>query len=152
MVKQRVPNQTKQTPNRDVNAANRVAMAIKLRAQKLTYEEIARQCGYSGASVCRKAILRELDRCVVKNVDELRTQELSMLDHIHAEIYPMIFDHENKGRLFAVDRVLALADHRAKLLGLYTPTGTNVAAAQVIIREMPHGYMSLPTPAQEQRV
>ena len=66
--------------NRDVNAAQRAALAVKLRTSKLTYDQIARQCGYSDRASARKAIMRELERVVVTNVDELRREELATLD------------------------------------------------------------------------
>src|SRR5258707_7291634 len=80
-------------PNRDVNAAQRAVLAVQIRAQMLTYEDIASRVGYSNSSVCRKAILRELDRCVVKNVDELRIQELSMLNLMHTEWWQLSMDY-----------------------------------------------------------
>ena len=63
-------------PNRDVNATQRVTLALTLRARKMTYESIAAQCGFANASSCRKAVMRELDRCVVKDVTALRMEEL----------------------------------------------------------------------------
>src|SRR5260221_14717688 len=89
--------------NRDVNAANRASVAIRLRAQMLTYDEIAKRAGYSGPSAARKAIMRELDRTIVKDVDELRTQELSMLNQMHAECWELFIDKKSRGRLFAAD-------------------------------------------------
>ena len=105
-------------PNRDVNAAQRASLAVKLRASRLTYEQIAVQVGYGNASVCRKAILRELDRCVVKDVTELRVEELSMLDQMHTECWTLFMDKANKGRLFAVDRLIQISEARRKLMGL----------------------------------
>lgn len=124
-------------PYRDINAATRAAMAISLRAQKLTYEVIAERTGYGSASACRKAVMREMDRVVVRNVDALRNEEIYMLDTIHATIWPLIFpveigpdedleDYEIeeakqksvKANLSAVDRILAISEARRKLLSL----------------------------------
>lgn len=113
--------------NRDANAANRVALAVQLRAQRLTYEAIAQQCGYKSIGACRDAIMRELDRRIVKNVDELRREELDMLDQLHCAVWPLAVPGpdavDSKGRkkqpyLEAVDRVLAISERRSKLLGL----------------------------------
>lgn len=103
---------------RDVNAATRATLALQLRAKKLSYDEIAKQCGYASRGACHDAIMRELDRVVVKNVDELRTQEADMLDQLHTVCWEMAMDKSNRGRLFAVDRVLAISERRAKLMGL----------------------------------
>lgn len=109
---------TKGTTTRDVNAAMRAAMALKLRAQKLTYDEIAHQCGYADRGACHKAVQRELERVVVENVEELRREECMMLDTLHSEIWPLAIDKENKSRLFAADRLLTISEHRRKLMGL----------------------------------
>lgn len=125
---------TTQVVNRDVNAATRAAMALDLRAQKLSYDEIAKRCGYADRSACRKAVMRELERSVVGNVEELRREEAAMLDKLHEEVWPLVLDKANKNRLFAVDRVLHISERRSKLLGL--DQGNNVvAAAQVIVRQ-----------------
>lgn len=106
-------------PTRDVNAAQRVALAVKLRSAKMTYEAIAKQCGYANASACRKAVMRELDRCVVKNVEALRIEELDSLERLEQECWKRLYDKNyEKSMLFAVDRIIAVKDRRAKLMGL----------------------------------
>lgn len=129
----------KGTTTRDVNAALRASQALKLRAQKLSYDEIAKQCGYGSRGACHVAVQRELERVVVQDVEVLRTEEASMLDVMQAEIWPLMLDKTNKARLFAVDRILAIAERRARLLGLDKTTGS-VAANVVVIREAPAGY------------
>lgn len=112
---QRVTN----PPTRDPNAAQRVALAVKLRATRMTYEAIAHQCGFSNASACRKAVMRELDRVVVKNVEELRTEEMDSLDRLESECWKIFYDKDRaKGQLFAADRILQIKAQRAKLMGL----------------------------------
>jgi hypothetical protein len=130
--------------NRDVNAAQRAVEAVKLRAKKLTYDDIAKQCGYANPGACRKAVLREMNRVVVTNVEELRREQLYELDQLQAEIWGLATDKGYKGRLFAVDRLLAIMKRRAELMGLDQSTGTAIAAAQVIIREVPGGYLTGP--------
>jgi hypothetical protein len=127
--------------NRDVNAANRAVMAVQLRAQMLTYEEIAKRAGFANAGTCRKAIMRELDRTIVKKVDELRLQELSMLNQLHDEIWQLFINKANKGRLFAADRILAISERRSKLMGLDIKADEAISANMVVIREVPNGYL-----------
>jgi len=55
-------------------------------------------------------------------------------------------DENNKGRLFAVDRLLAIAERKARLMGLDVPTNTNINAQQVVIREVPPNYLGQPIP------
>jgi hypothetical protein len=137
-------------PNRDVNAATRSALAVSLRAQKLTYEEIAQRSGYSNASACRKAIMRELDRCVVKNVEELRAEEMNSLEQLERECWKRLYDKNyEKSMLFSVDRILMIKERRAKLMGLDIPRDSNENIAQVVIREVPAGLLPMPLPVVE---
>jgi len=102
--------------NRDINAVQRVALALKLRLEKKTYDEIATQCGYSNAGSAYNAVKREMDRRIVGNVDDLRREESLILDALHNAVMPLVT--ADKCNLFAVDRVLAIMDRRARLLGL----------------------------------
>ena len=129
---------------RDINAAQRVKLALKLRAQKLTYEEIAQQCGYANRGVCHNAVQREMQRILVEDVEELRREELAMLDILHKEMWQMAMDKDNNYRTFAVDRVLSISEARRKLMGLDIERESNIAAAQVIVRELPAGYLTQP--------
>lgn len=106
------------TTTRDVNAAQRAALAIKLRASKMTYEQVAQQAGYADRQAAHKAVQRELQRAVVSNVDELRREESVTLDIMQTECMKMFLDKDNKGRLFAADRILVIMERRARLFGL----------------------------------
>ena len=131
-------------PNRDVNAANRCTLAIKLRAMKMTYEAIAAQCGYANASSARKAVMRELDRCVIKNVEDLRTEELDSLEQLELVCWKRLQDKDySKSMLFAVDRIIAIKERRAKLMGLDTKI-EDTPMPQVVIEEVPYGYLEGP--------
>lgn len=127
--------------NRDATAAQRVSQAVQLRAQRITYEQIAWQCGYANPGACRNAVMRELQRVVTPGINNLRLEELSMLDQLHAEVWPLVLDKENTQRLFAVDRVLAIAKRRAELLGLDTPVKVADHKNVVVIREVPMGLL-----------
>jgi len=134
---------------RDVNAAQRAQMALQLRAQRLGWDEIAAQAGYASRGAAHNAVMREMDRAVVKNVDELRTQELHMLDVMHREVWQLFMDKKNRGRLFAVDRILAIAERRARLMGLDLSNDNAIAAAQIIVQEVPSQYLTGPAPVTE---
>lgn len=119
---------------RDVNAVKRVELALKLSAQHVSYDEIARQCGYGSRGAAHNAVMRELDRVVVKNVEELRQRDLHMLDVMHGEVWVLFMDKKNRYRLAAADRLLNIAERRARLMGLDTATDA-VAAGMTVIRE-----------------
>ncbi len=112
--------ETQGVQKRDINAAQRVALAVKLRTQKVKYDDIAKACGYSNAGAAYKAVQREMQRVVVVNVEELRREALNNLDMMHAECWKIILEKEAKGsnKLFAMDRLVAIEDRRAKLMNL----------------------------------
>jgi len=107
---------TQRVQQRDANAAERVSLALKLRLEKKTYDEIAKACGYTDRASAYNAVKREMDRRIVGNVDDLRREESLILDALHNAVMPLVTDI--KCNLFAVDRVLAIMDRRARLLGL----------------------------------
>jgi len=113
--KQRVSNSPQ---NRDVNATKRAVLAVELRAQRLTYQEIADRVGYGSPTACRDAILRELSRVVVSAVEHLRTEELDMLNRMHSECWQLFMDKSNRSRLFAADRLISISEARRKLMGM----------------------------------
>lgn len=121
---------------RDVNAAGRVEVALKLRAQKIGYEEIARRAGYANAGTAYKAIMRELERRVSSNVDHLRREENELLDALHARVWPLAHpdDPAAKPNLFAVDRLIAISEARRKLNGLDSKADGGAIAAEIVIR------------------
>jgi AraC-like DNA-binding protein len=133
-------------PPRDINAAQRAAVALQLRAQKLPYEEIARRCGYASRSAAYRAIQREMDRTIVANVEQLRQEEMLLLDQLQAEVYALAFDRENRSRLFAIDRLLQISDRRCRLMGL-DRSPDDAQFGQVVIREVPAGYLAVATAA-----
>jgi hypothetical protein len=129
---------------RDANAAQRAALAVKLRTQKVKYDDIANMCGYSSAQSAHKAVQRELERTVVENVDELRREELESLERLEFECWKIFQDKERKkGQLFAVDRILSIKDRRAKLMGL-DRLREEAVGAMVVVREVQNGFLGSP--------
>lgn len=136
-------NQATRNPTtRDVNAARRVSMALELRAQKVKYEEIAQRCGYGTPQAAHKAVMRELERTVSTNIEKMRREELDSLERLECKVWHRLEDvRYEKSMLFAVDRILAIKERRARLMGLDTPTDSAVFANQIVIREVPQGYL-----------
>jgi AraC-like DNA-binding protein len=134
---------TKGATTRDVNAAQRAVLALKLRSQKVTYDDIARMCGYSDRGAAHRAVQRELGRSVVESVEELRREELDSLERLELECWKRLQDKEYaKSMLFAVDRIVAIKERRAKLMGLDVPTDKAMIGNMVVIREVPNGYLA----------
>jgi hypothetical protein len=135
----RTDSNTQEVISRDVNAAVRVVEAIKLRQAGWTYERIAHQCGYANPGSARNAVQNELDRVIVQSIDEWRNDHTSRLEKMHEEVWALALDKSSRGRLFAVDRLLMIAEREAKLLGLDVKTEDQ--GPQVILEEVPIGYM-----------
>ncbi len=128
------PQRGTNPPTRDVNAATRAVKALQLRAEKLTYEEIAHRTGYGNASACRKAVLREMHRVVVTNVEELRHEESAMLDIMHSKCWQKFMDEKNPWSYSEVDRILRISEARRKLFGL-DAKNDDIMAGVTVIRE-----------------
>lgn len=130
--------------NRDVNAALRVADAIKYRQAGWTYERIAAKCSYANPGAARNAVQRELNRVIVQGIEEWRNDHLSRLEKMHEEAWELAMDRKSRGRLFAFDRLLAIEERQAKLLGV-DARAEEINGPQVIIEEVPAGYLKGPS-------
>ena len=104
------------TSPRKVLAASRSAEAMKLRMAGHSLAEIAVKLGLKGgAGAVHKAIVRGMELSIVEPAQELRALELARLDALWRNLWA------RKGNLGTVDRLLKIADQRAKLLGLHAP-------------------------------
>jgi len=95
---------------------------IELRRTGATWAQVANALGYAGASGAYKAYQRAADRMVHPKLDEYRDIELATLDSLQLQIYQDARENNN-GRLELrqIDRVLAIHDRRARVLGLNAP-------------------------------
>jgi len=140
---QRKKTDKQEVVNRDINAGKRAAQALELRAQLLTYEEIAHRCGYASPGAARKAILREMDRTIVRNVDELRDAELHMLNTLHAKCWQKFTDPKNAWAHTEVERIVKISERRSKLMGMDVPIDQAMSQNVTIIREIPSNYLGV---------
>ena len=136
---------------RDSKAALRRAEAARLRAERLTYEEIARRLGYSGRQAAKAAVDQALLETQQEACDALRIVELQGIDLIEVEAWKVLrnthylVDHgrvvldpatalpllDDGPVLAAIDRILKCKDRRAKLLGLDAPTRVEISETSV---------------------
>jgi hypothetical protein len=140
----RTQSNTQEVINRDVNAAVRVVDAIKYRQHGWTYERIADKCGYASPGAARNAIQNELNRVIVQEIDEWRNDHISRLEKMHEEVWLLAMDKKAKGRLFAFDRLMAIAEREAKILGLDAKS-EEASGPQFIIEEVPVNYLEGPS-------
>lgn len=99
------------------SAREREARALDLRLLGYSYDRIARELGFAHRSAARKSVERALKAIPREAALELRQIELERLDLAQQRIAKQIMS----GHLGAIDRLLRIMDHRAKLLGLYEP-------------------------------
>lgn len=98
-------------------ARAREAKALDLRLLGYSHERIARELGYQHRSAAKKAIDRALAAIPREAAIQLRDIELERLDLAQRSLADKIVH----GNLGAIDRLIRIMDHRAKLLGLYEP-------------------------------
>ncbi len=109
---------------RRLTAAQRADAALQMRLRRATYREIARAVGYSSPGNAYRAVEREIAKVPREHAKQLRTQELETLDAVQARIMGLILDGKSPD-LWAIDRVLAIMDRRARLMGLYDAVDTS---------------------------
>lgn len=101
-------------PVPDAEQLQREGQALELRRAGLTYDAIAERLGFANKGGAYKAVKRALQRTLQEPADELRALEVDRLDRLQAAIWPKAM----RGDTAAVDRVLRIAERRARLLGL----------------------------------
>jgi hypothetical protein len=111
-----------QAPKPEVLEKERQVVA--LRAQGMTWAQIADSVGYADASGSRDAYMRAASRVVVDDINEMRNLELQRLDNIQSAHWLNAMG----GDVSAANLVLKVIESRRKLLGLDAPTNINVKA------------------------
>lgn len=124
---------------RSADTAARDAQATELRGRGCSYQAIAEALGMSDRSAARKAVERALAATVAEPAEELRRLQLAQLDKLSRNAWRvldtphplvsagkvMTFDgvplRDPQPLLAAIDRLLRIAERRARLLGLDAP-------------------------------
>ncbi len=101
----------------ELDARLRESKVFELRIQGFTFEQIAVEVGYQGASGAWQAYKRAKESFIFESVEEVRQLELMRLD----EMMFALWDRAIGGDLPAASCVLKIMDRRAKLLGLDKP-------------------------------
>lgn len=107
---------------RRIAAAERAANALRLRKAGVTYEMIASTLGYSSRQAAHRAVMRALDRTIQEPAEDLRKLELERLAELQRVLWPKALEADTR----SVDRVLAIMERRARLLGLDAPVRAEV--------------------------
>lgn len=96
--------------------------AAVLRASGMTYQQIANACGYANHVGAMKAVDAAMRRNVYDAVDEVRRVELARLDHITAQLWPVIEGNNGvNAALRATEQYMRVSERRARLTGMDAP-------------------------------
>jgi hypothetical protein len=101
----------------EIDARKREARVFELRIQGFTFEQIASEVGYQGASGAWQAYKRVKETLIFESIEEAQQLELMRLD----EMMFALWGRAIGGDLPAASCVLKIMDRRAKLLGLDKP-------------------------------
>ncbi len=110
--------------SRRIQSAERQKTALELRKRGGSFDNIAATMGISKSTahnLVHKAI-DQLKTTTLKKAEELKVLDLERLDSMLVGIYPKATAGDAK----AINAVIKLMDQRAKLLGLYAPTKSEV--------------------------
>jgi hypothetical protein len=118
---------TKRKPSTKTATARSLVLQVKaldLRRAGTSISAIGRKLQISKTHAYRLVVtaMDDTRKQIGASADELRAEELSRLDGMLAKVYPKAA----KGDLPCIDRVLKIAERRARLLGLDAPTRTAI--------------------------
>ena len=117
----------------DPDAKTRVAAAINLRRRGVHWDSIAQQCGYSGKASAYNAVKRELQRNIATEIEMWRLEQLERLQALWVAIWPNGVTGFDPGAI-AFDRLMAIMDHEAKILGGYAQADASSGGNQPVRR------------------
>src|SRR6266699_3917636 len=118
--------------SRDVNAAQRVQTALKLKLEGHNWDQVAALAGFASRGAAHHAVMRELGRCITHDVEELRTQQLYMLLQVQARCYKSATDENDKAWGWSADRVERYSRRISELMGLDIPVD-NALMSNIVV-------------------
>ena len=118
---------------KQLSIQRRAEEAYRLRCKGSTWEEVARACHFRNGNVAASEVRIMLTKMQVRMDNESRVEILNMemdrLDSLQAAVWDQAMDGDYK----AVDTVLKVMNHRAKLLGLDEAQPTNVTNTTILV-------------------
>jgi hypothetical protein len=88
--------------------------ALRLAAEGLSFEQIAREVGYSHRGSAHRAVFKALEEHEVEDVAQLRAMEVARLDALQAALWPKV----EKGDVAAIAAAVRIVEARARISGL----------------------------------
>lgn len=127
------------------------AKLLRLRAARMTYEQMATELGYADGSGARQALMRALDRHEAENARQLRDLENMALDSDERVLRTIIGDTTagHAARIRAIDARTRLSARRARLNGIDAPVQVQLSAGVAAdladaLRELDETYGYVP--------
>lgn len=112
-----------------LSAAKRAAKAADMRVQRYSWDTIAEKLGYKNGPTARMSVQRYMERLPMESVETLRQTELQGLDD--AEV--ALADRVRDGDIKAIEAMLKIKHHRARLVGLYNAGLDTVLDAELMV-------------------
>ena len=112
-----------------LGAAQRVAKAAEMRVQRYSWDTIAERLGYKNGATARKSVQRYTERFPMEAVEDLRAHELQSLDLAEQALAERI----RNGDIKAIEAMLKIKHHRARLAGLYTESGAVALDTELMV-------------------
>lgn len=108
----------------------RGARLLRLRAARMTYDQIAQEEGYADKAAARNALMRALARHEAENARELRDLENMALDDDERVLRSIILNTSlsPSTRIKAIDSRVRLSARRSRLNGLDAPVAVQISA------------------------
>jgi len=95
----------------------KAAKAVNLRAEGLSFPEIAKELGYNSRQAAHDAVVRSLKEILREPVEHLITLDLERLD----KLWQINYLNAQAGDTQALAGCMKIMDRRAKLLGMDAP-------------------------------
>ncbi len=111
--------------------------ALELLAKGCSYDEIARQVGFTNRGSAHRAVAKALAERPVEDIDALRAMEEARLDGLQVALW----DKAMGGDCRATTAILRIVDYRIRLLGLdrRRTTDGDLAGPPLLVVGMPEG-------------
>lgn len=90
---------------------------LELRKAGATWQQIADRLGYYDRGAARTAVLALIKEQDKEKVEDLRTLEGERLDQLQMAVWRNAVSGDER----AIEKILAIMSHRAKLYGLFAP-------------------------------
>jgi hypothetical protein len=102
---------------------------VELVTDGKTYEEVAKEVGYSNRGTAHRAVSQALSSRLADDVDYLRQLEADRLDALQLALWPLML----AGDVAAANTIVRIIAARVRLLGLDKVNSDNVGCTSLVM-------------------